>query len=117
MTSPPRDGRDRPDARPGSNPGETAEGRSAEQRDAPRIIPMPGSTSQGEPPEIEIGEIWGRQRVIFLLSSALFVLLVAWFTREVVLPFILAVIIAYVLTPLVAWCERRGLRRAVAIIV
>jgi len=70
-----------------------------------------------EPPEIEIGEIWGRRRIIFLVSSALFVLLVAWFTREVVLPFILAIIIAYVLTPLVGWCERRGLRRAVAIIV
>jgi predicted PurR-regulated permease PerM len=69
-----------------------------------------------DPPEIEIGEVWGRRRVIFLISSALFVLLVAWFTREVVLPFILAVIIAYVLTPLVGWCERRGLRRAVAII-
>ena len=77
---------------------------------------MPGSTSQGEPPEIEIGEIWGRQRIIFLLSSAVFALLVLWFTREVVLPFILAVIIAYVLTPLVAWCERRGLQRSVSII-
>lgn len=117
MSSPPRDGRNRPEARPGFSPGESAEGRSAESRDAPRIIHMPGSTSKGEPPEIEIGEIWGRQRIIFLLSSALFALLVVWFTREVVLPFILAIIIAYVLTPLVAWCERRGLRRAVAIIV
>ncbi|HKO92819.1 MAG TPA: hypothetical protein VJU61_16805, partial [Polyangiaceae bacterium] len=78
---------------------------------------MPGSTSHGEPPEIEIGEIWGRRRIIFLICSAVFALLVAWLTREVVLPFILAMIIAYVLTPLVAWCERRGLRRAVAIII
>jgi predicted PurR-regulated permease PerM len=70
-----------------------------------------------EPPEIEVGEIWGRRRIIFLISSALFVLLVAWMTREVVLPFILATIIAYVLTPLVGWCERRGLRRAVSIII
>jgi predicted PurR-regulated permease PerM len=70
-----------------------------------------------EVPELEIGEIWGRRRVIFLASSAAFVLLVMWMTREVVLPFVLAIIIAYVLTPLVGWCERRGLRRAVSIIV
>jgi predicted PurR-regulated permease PerM len=70
-----------------------------------------------DPPEIEIGEIWGRRRIIFLASSAAFVLLVIWMTREVVLPFVLAIIIAYVFTPLVGWCERRGLRRAVSIIV
>src|SRR4051812_30074116 len=54
-----------------------------------------------DPPEIEIGEIWGRRRIIFLASSAAFVLLVIWMTREVVLPFVLAIIIAYVFTPLV----------------
>jgi predicted PurR-regulated permease PerM len=69
------------------------------------------------PPKIEIGEVWGRNRLIFLAASALFVLLVVWFTREVILPFVLAIIIAYVLTPLVAWCERRGLRRSVSILV
>lgn len=67
-------------------------------------------------PEIEIGEIWGRRRVIFLVTSALVLLLVVWATRAVVLPFILAIIIAYVLTPLVAWCERRGLGRVVSIL-
>src|ERR1043166_4953600 len=44
-----------------------------------------------DPPEIEIGEIWGRRRIIFLASSAAFVLLVIWLTREVVLPFVLAI--------------------------
>lgn len=62
------------------------------------------------------GDGWGRRRVIFLASSGLFVLLAIWFTRDVVLPFVLALIIAYVLTPLVAWCERRGLQRAVSIL-
>ena len=69
------------------------------------------------PPRIEIGDGWGRRRIIFLALSALFVLTVMWLTREVILPFILAVIIAYVFTPLVAWCERRGLHRALSIIV
>jgi len=67
-------------------------------------------------PEIEIGEIWGRRRIIFLVTSALVLLLVIWATRAVVLPFILAIIIAYVLTPLVAWCERHGLGRVVSIL-
>jgi predicted PurR-regulated permease PerM len=67
-------------------------------------------------PEIEIGEIWGRRRIIFLVTSALVLLLVIWATRAVVLPFILAIIIAYVLTPLVAWCERRGFGRVVSIL-
>ncbi len=69
------------------------------------------------PPQIEISETWGRRRVIFLATSALLVVLVAWTTREVVLPFVLAIIIAYVLTPLVMWCERRGLRRSVSILL
>jgi predicted PurR-regulated permease PerM len=64
----------------------------------------------------ETGEVWGRQRVIFLVASALFVLGALWATREVVLPFGLALIIAYVLTPLVAACERRGMRRSVSIV-
>ena len=36
--------------------------------------------------------------------------------REVILPFVLALVLAYVLTPLVAWCERHKMPRAVAII-
>src|SRR5688572_19942193 len=80
----------------------------------------PGELSLGtygsEPPRIEFGEGWGRRRIIFLTLSALFALAVMWLTREVILPFILAIIIAYVFTPLVGWCERRGLHRAVSII-
>jgi predicted PurR-regulated permease PerM len=75
------------------------------------------SSDPPTPPDVEIHHVWGRQRIIFLVASALFVALAIWFTREVVLPFILAIIIAYVLTPLVAWCERRGLPRATSIIV
>ena len=78
---------------------------------------MTGKTSNVEaPPSQHSGEVWGRRRIIFLVSSALFVLGAVWATREVVLPFVLAMIIAYVLTPLVAWCERRGLRRSVSIV-
>jgi predicted PurR-regulated permease PerM len=36
---------------------------------------------------------------------------------EVMLPFVLALLIAYVLTPLVAWAERRRLHRAAAIVL
>src|SRR5262245_6650539 len=76
-----------------------------------------GKTSNAEaPPSQHGGEVWGQRRIIFLASSARFVVGAVWATREVVLPFVLAMIIAYVLTPLVAWCERRGLRRSVSIV-
>src|SRR5689334_15006474 len=102
-----RGGSGRPSVDPVTNPpgGETPPGEVSLR------------THGNEPPRIEIGEVWGRRRIIFLLSSALFVLGVMWLTREVILPFILAIIIAYVFTPLVGWCERRGLHRAVSIIV
>jgi predicted PurR-regulated permease PerM len=84
----------------------------------PRIIGSAGpSIEPPPPPEIEIGEVWGRRRIIFLAASALVVLGVAWTTRAVVLPFVLAIVIAYVLTPLVGWCERRGLGRSISIIL
>ncbi|HVZ33652.1 MAG TPA: AI-2E family transporter [Polyangiaceae bacterium] len=78
---------------------------------------MTGTPSNEPGAPVDGGEGWGRRRVIFLASSGLVVLLALWLAREVVLPFVLAVIIAYVLTPLVGWCERRGLRRSVSILV
>lgn len=69
------------------------------------------------PPDVEIHHVWGRNRIIFLATSTIFVVAAIWFTRQVVLPFILAIIIAYVLTPFVAWCERRGIPRATSIIL
>src|SRR5688572_12345461 len=60
---------------------------------------------------------WTRQRVIFLALSAAVAFGVIWWSREVLLPFILALIIAYVLTPLVAFCEQKKMPRAVAICV
>jgi len=78
---------------------------------------VPSSIDPLTPPDVEIHHVWGRKRIAFLIASAVFVVAAIWFTREVVLPFVLAMIIAYVLTPLVAWCERRGLARAASIIV
>jgi predicted PurR-regulated permease PerM len=60
---------------------------------------------------------WTRGRIIFLaVSFTLVLVLLAW-AREVLLPFVLAIIIAYVLTPLVAACERIRVPRAAAILV
>ena len=63
------------------------------------------------------GSGWTRGRVVFLSISALVVLSVLIWAREVLLPFILALIVAYVLTPLVARCERVGLPRSVSILL
>lgn len=60
---------------------------------------------------------WTRERIVFLsISGALVLALLVW-AREVLLPFVLALIIAYVLTPLVALCERGRVPRAAAILL
>jgi predicted PurR-regulated permease PerM len=60
---------------------------------------------------------WTKSRVRFLVTSAVLVLVFLAAVREVLLPFILAIIVAYVFTPIVAWCERRRVPRAVAILL
>lgn len=61
---------------------------------------------------------WTRSRIVFLGISGSLLVLLLFAVREVLLPFILALIIAYVLTPLVAWGEMRlKLPRSVSIIL
>ncbi len=68
----------------------------------------------GLPP---FGEGWSRGRVIFLTVSGAAILLLLIVVREILLPFILAAIIAYVLTPLVQQCEKVRLPRSASILV
>ena len=58
-----------------------------------------------------------RRHSIFLGASALVALLVLVAARSVLLPFVLALVIAYVLTPAVAWVERKRVPRSLAIIL
>lgn len=60
---------------------------------------------------------WTRGRILFLAVSGALLLLLLWGVQQVLLPFILALIIAYVLTPLVALCERLRIVRPLAIVV
>ncbi len=77
---------------------------------------MTTPNSVSDPPSSLFGG-WTRRRIIFLaISGALALGLFIW-AAEVLLPFIIAVIIAYVLTPLVARCERLRVPRAVAILL
>jgi predicted PurR-regulated permease PerM len=57
------------------------------------------------------------RRPLFLAISAAVVLAIAVCAHEVLLPFVLATVIAYVLTPLVALAERRGIRRGLAVLL
>ncbi len=72
--------------------------------------------SMREPPSSRISGGWSRNRVVFLCVSAALALALLLWAREVLLPFIMAIIIAYVLTPLVELCERARVPRALAII-
>jgi predicted PurR-regulated permease PerM len=58
----------------------------------------------------------GRRR-LFLLGAALLVCVVVWLGRDVMLPFVLALVVAYVFTPAVAWVERKNVPRALAIVI
>ena len=57
---------------------------------------------------------WGRP--LFLWTSGAIAVAVLIAAREVILPFILAIVIAYVLTPLVAALERRKMPRGLAVL-
>ena len=57
------------------------------------------------------------RRPVFFGVSALCFVAVIVVAHEVMLPFILALLIAYVLTPLVAWAERRKVHSGVAILL
>jgi predicted PurR-regulated permease PerM len=58
---------------------------------------------------------WPR-RLFLALSGGVAVVVIA-LAHDVMLPFVLAAVIAYVLTPLVAWVERKRVPRAAAIII
>ncbi len=57
-----------------------------------------------------------KQRVVFLSISGVAVLSILVWTHQVLLPFILAVLVAYVLTPAVAWVEKLRVPRWAAVI-
>src|SRR4051812_23266641 len=69
------------------------------------------------PPSLPRSALYRARRPIFLAISALIAVAVIVAAHEVMLPFILALVIAYVLTPLVALFERWRLKRGLAIIV
>lgn len=56
------------------------------------------------------------RRPIFLGVAALAVGGIIWVSQAVMFPFVMAFVLAYLLTPAVAWCERKRVPRAVAII-
>jgi predicted PurR-regulated permease PerM len=58
-----------------------------------------------------------RRHAIFVGVTAAIAIAVIIAANSVLLPFILALVIAYVLTPLVAWVERKKVPRAVAIVL
>jgi predicted PurR-regulated permease PerM len=58
-----------------------------------------------------------RRHAIFIGVSAVLTIAVIVAARSVLLPFVLALVIAYLLTPLVAWVERKRVPRALAIVL
>src|SRR4051812_12942654 len=63
------------------------------------------------------GSGWTRARIVFLAVSGACVAAIVVGTSEVLLPFLLAIITAYVLTPAVAFCERWRAPRGASILI
>lgn len=64
-----------------------------------------------------LGSGWTRARIVFLSTTAAGAVLLFWLSAEIILPFILALIVAYVLTPPVALLERKTrIPRSLAIV-
>ena len=63
------------------------------------------------------GPGWTRSRVLFLAISGAFTAAVLIWSSAVLLPFILSVIIAFVLTPFVVLCEKARIPRSLSIII
>src|SRR5262245_40832555 len=57
------------------------------------------------------------RRTFHLLGSAALVVAALYWGQKVLIPFALAVLLAFVLAPLVSWLERRGLRRVPAVLL
>lgn len=87
------------------------------------IAPPSPSSSSPAPAIIDTGSSLleparaRRRHTLFLVISALIVLGIIIAANAVLLPFILALVIAYVLTPLVAWVERKRVPRPLAIVL
>ncbi|NOU28620.1 MAG: AI-2E family transporter, partial [Polyangiaceae bacterium] len=57
------------------------------------------------------------RRKLFYAFWAALIVSVVYVGREVMLPFVLALVVAYVLTPAVAWVEKKKVPRAGAIVL
>src|SRR5262245_16967870 len=57
------------------------------------------------------------RRTFHLLGSVALVVAALYWGQKVLIPFALAVLLAFVLAPLVSWLERRGLRRIPAVLL
>lgn len=68
-------------------------------------------------PSSRQGAGWTRARVVFLAVSGALALAVLWWSADVLLPFVLALVLAFVLTPLVAAAEKKRVPRVIAILV
>ncbi len=102
---------ERPSDPPPGLPPRPAPSSDAPGRSEPLVTPLesPRLSLPGRPARIS-------RRSWFLLVSAVMVLGVLFAAREVLLPFVLALVLAYVFTPSVLFLQRKGLPRWVAIV-
>src|SRR5262245_45686488 len=57
------------------------------------------------------------RRTFHVLGSAALVVAALYWGQKILIPFALAILLSFVLAPLVSWLERRGLGRAPAVLL
>lgn len=75
------------------------------------------SSPAPEAREVDEAKAARRRHAIFLGISAALAIAIVYAASSVMLPFVLALVLAYVLTPAVAWVERKRVPRPYAIII
>jgi len=76
------------------------------------------------PPFVDAGSYPDRPRLVsmsprvaVLIAAAVLIGVLLWMARDAVRPFVLGLLLVYLLDPPVRWLARRGMRRSIAIIV
>ena len=79
------------------------------------LPPAPFVNAAGPPGELRFAPL--SPRVAVLIATAIVIGLLLWMARDAVRPFVVGLLLVYLLEPPVRWLARRGLRRTLAILL
>lgn len=103
--------------KPESAPGSNAHPRSAIAAGHDGKTQSTGEPSPGVSPTDSLAPLLPEIRLLVGLCTAAIIIAGLYFGREILVPLALAMLLGFVLDPIVAWLKRRGLRRVTAVVL